>query len=72
METKKEKYYGLKTQRITIESASLLDASRVKLKARKSNTEWKTSNEDLGTMNFDFDYDPSSPSRQNSSWETGF
>lgn len=70
MEQTKEKYNGLKTERITVRSASLLDASRVNLKARKSNTEWKETTEDLGTMNFDLG--SSSSSRVSSQWETNF
>ena len=70
METKKEKYNGLKTQRITIESASLLDASRVKLKARKSNTEWQEERQDL-TLGVDASAGGAG-SRITHQWETDF
>ena len=37
----KEKYNGLKTERITVRSASLLDASRANVKAKTRSTNWQ-------------------------------
>lgn len=70
MEQTKEKYNGLKTERITVRSASLLDASRVNLKARKSNTEWQEERQDL-TLGVDPGAGGAG-SRMTHQWETDF
>lgn len=69
--TVKEVYTGLSATRTAVECAPILEASKVKLKARKSNTEWKTESEDLGTMSIDFSDDISS-SRASKQWESNF
>lgn len=67
--TVKEVYTGLSATRTAVECAPILEASKVKLKARKSNTEWKTESEDLGTMSFSDDISSSRASKQ---WESNF
>lgn len=40
-EMKKEKYHGLKTLRSTVESAPLMDASKVQIQAKTRSTNWQ-------------------------------
>ena len=71
MEIKKEKYNGLKTERITVESASLLDASRVNMKAKTRSTNWTV--EEVGNKEFGMDEMaiPTTGNRQDY-WSTEF
>jgi len=68
--TERQHYGGLITTRTTVECSPLLDASNVKLKARKSNTEWQEVQHDL-TLGSDPSAGSSS-SRLTHEWETGF
>lgn len=75
METKKEKYNGLKTQRITVESASLLDASRIQGATKSSNWHEERITETMGINEITISSSSPSPSRDmsNSSyWQTDF
>ena len=66
-------YHGLKTQRSTVESTPLMDASKVNLKAKTKYEEWHdggNTSVEMGVNEMTFS-DISSHSRE-SSWETGF
>ena len=66
----KEKYSKLQTDRISVALAPLMVESKVRLKARKGNTEWKEVDES-NTLNYDFDTNDQN-SAKGSFWETEF
>ena len=73
METKKEKYNGLKTQRITVESASLLDASRIQGATKSSNWHEERITETMGLNEISISSPSPSRDMSNSSyWQTDF
>lgn len=75
MEQTKEKYNGLKTERITVRSASLLSASRVQGATKSSNWQERNVNETMGINEITITSSSTSPSRDmsNSSyWQTDF
>ena len=75
MKQMKEKYNGLKTERITVRSASLLSASRVQGATKSSNWQERNVNETMGINEITITSSSTSPSRDmsNSSyWQTDF
>lgn len=71
----KKTYNGIITTRSRVESAPMLDASKVRIKAkRNSATDWKVKNgeeENLGTMNIDFS-DGGGIGAREMNWDSNF
>lgn len=71
MKLDKEKYTGLRTERISVESASLLDASRATMKSKTRSTNWMEESSPNKEFGIDEMAIPATGNRQDY-WSTEF
>ncbi|MBQ8453035.1 MAG: hypothetical protein IJ539_04550 [Prevotella sp.] len=70
MEYNKEKYNGLKTNRIIVKSSLLVSASKIEGATKNTNWEERTIHETIGMDGMDFS--TSSGAKKDNTWDTEF